>query len=178
MTRHGLSRLLIGAALVLTCMAFTTTGRGAATFAPAVPLTSHHVHFDHHWYVWLPRHPTYEAVEVMSVDAPHNPYKLVWVIFTERDGEKRQHHFIDDRRITEYVDDFHYRKIDYRRAGEVGEGQSVHASFSGLDGARVEIAIDAEGMPLGRGRRRPDGSVQSRGRDSGHALSSGAECAD
>ena len=86
----------------------------------------------------------------MSVDAPQNPYKLVWVIFTEREGEKRQHHFIDDRRITEYVDDFHYRKIDYRRAGEVGEGQSVHASFSDLDGARVEIAIDAEGMPLGR----------------------------
>ena len=57
-----------------------------------------------------------------NVDAPHNPYKLVWVIFTERDGEKRQHHFIDDRRITEYVDDFHYREIDYRRrAGEAGE---------------------------------------------------------
>ena len=150
MTRHGLSRLLIGAALVLACMAFTTTGRGASAFSSAVPLTSHHVHFDHHWYVWLPRHPTYEAVEVMSVDAPHNPYKLVWVIFTERDGEKRQHHFIDDRRITEYVDDFHYREIDYRRAGEAGEGQSVYASFADLDGARVEIAIDAEGMPLGR----------------------------
>ena len=148
MTRHGLSRLLIGAALVLACMAFTTTGRGASAFAPAVPLTSHHVHFEHHWYVWLPRHPTYEAVEVMSVDAPHNPYKLVWVIFTERDGEKRQHHFIDDRRITEYVDNFHYREIDYRRAGEAGEGQSVYASFADLDGARVEIAIDAEGMPL------------------------------
>ena len=149
MTRHGLSRLLIGAALVLTCTAFTTTGRGASVSSPAVPLTSHHVHFDHHWYVWLPRHPTYEAVEVMSVDAPHNPYKLVWIIFTERDGEKRQHHFIDDRRITEYVDNFHYREIDYRRAGEFGKGQSVHASFSGLDGAAgVEIAIEAEGMPL------------------------------
>ena len=152
MTRHGLSRLLIGAALVLACMTFTTTGRdlSASAFAPTVPLTSHHVHFDHHWYVWLPRHPTYEAVEVMSVDAPHNPYKLVWVIFTKRDGEKRQHHFIDDRRITEYVDDFHYREIDYRPAGEAGEGQSVYASFADLDGARVEIAIDAEGMPLGR----------------------------
>ena len=129
MTRHGLSRLLIGAALVLACMAFTTTGRGASVSSPAVPLTSHHVHFDHHWYVWLPRHPTYEAVEVMSVDAPHNPYKLVWVIFTERDGEKRQHHFIDDRRITEYVDDFHYREIDYRRAGEAGKDRAyMHRS--------------------------------------------------
>ena len=160
MTRHGLSRLLIGAALVLACMAFTTTGRGVAAFAPAVPLTSHHVHFDHHWYVWLPRHPTYEAVEVMSVDAPHNPYKLVWIIFTERDGEKRQHHFIDDRRITEYVDNFHYREIDYRRAGEFGKGQSVHASFSGLDGKEVEIAIEAKGVPL---KRHDDGLTDQSG---------------
>ena len=146
MTRHGLSRLLIGAALVLACMAFTTTGRGAPAFAPSLPLVSYHHYFDHQWYVWLPRHPTYEAVEVMSIDAPHNPYRLFWVIFTEREGEKRQHHFIDDRRITEYVDNFHYREIDYRRAGEAGEGQSVYASFADLDGARVEIAIDAEGV--------------------------------
>ena len=148
MTRHGLSRLLIGVALVLACMAFTTTGRGASTPSPAVPLVSYHHYFDHQWYVWLPRHPTYEAVEVMSIDAPHNPYRLVWVIFTEREGEKRQHHFIDDRWITEYVDNFHFREINYRRAGESGEGQSVYASFTDLDGARVEIEIDAEGVPL------------------------------
>ncbi|MDD9993037.1 MAG: hypothetical protein OXP75_14665 [Rhodospirillales bacterium] len=148
MTRHGLSRLLIGAALVLACVAFATTGRSASGAAPAVPLVSHHVHFDHHWYVWLPRHPTYEAVEVMSVDAPFNPYRLVWIIFTERDGEKHQHHFMDDRRIAEGADDFHYREIDYRRAGEAGQGQSVYASFTDLDGARVEVEIDAEGVPL------------------------------
>ena len=145
---HTLSRLLIGAALVLACIAFTTTGRGAATFAPAIPLTSHHIYFDHQWYVWLPRHPTYEAVEVMSVDAPFNPYKLVWVIFTERDAPKRQHHFMSERGIAEGVDNFHYREIAYRRAGEAGEGQGVHVSFTALDDAAVEIAIDAEGLPL------------------------------
>ena len=160
MTRHGLSRLLIGAALVLACMAFTTTGRGASAFAPSLPLVSYHHYFDHQWYVWLPRHPTYEAVEVMSIDAPHNPYRLVWVMFTEREGEKRQHHFIDDRRITEYVDDFHYREIDYRRAGEAGEGQSVQVSFTGLDGAGVEIAIEAESVPL---KRHDDGLTDQSG---------------
>ena len=146
MRAHTLSRLLIGAALVFACMASTLPSRGLAT--PAIPLISHHVHFDHQWYVWLPRHPTYEAVEVMSVDAPFNPYRLVWVIFTERDGEKRQHHFMDDRRIAEGGEDFHYREIDYRRAGGAGGGQSVYASFTDLDGARVEVEIDAEGAAL------------------------------
>lgn len=148
MTRHGLSRLLIGAALVLACMAFATVGRSAAAAAPAVPLISNHVYFDHHWYVWLPRHPTYEAVEVMSIDAPYNPYRLVWIIFTEREGGKRQHHLMDDQRIAEAVDDFHYREIDYRRAGRAEEGQSVYVSFTDPDGARVEVEVDAEGMPL------------------------------
>ena len=61
----------------------------------------------------------------MTVDAPFNPYKLVWVFFTEREGEKRQHHFMDDPSIAEGADYFHYRKIDYRRTGESGAGQSV-----------------------------------------------------
>ena len=143
---HALSRLPIVAALVLACIACTGVYGGSAT--PAVPLTSHHVHFDHHWYVWLPRHPTYEAVEVMSIDAPFSPYKLTWVIFTEREGEKRQHHFIGDRQIAEYSNDFHYREIDYRRDGGAEEGQSVHVSLTGPDGAGVEITIDAEGLPL------------------------------
>lgn len=148
MTRHGLSRLLIGAALVLALAAFTTAGRGAAQAAPAIPLISYHHSFDHHWYVWLPRHPKYEAVEVMTVDAPFNPYRLVWVFFTEREGEKRQHHFMDDPRIAEGTDYFHHREIDYRRTGGDGKGQGVHVSFTDLDGVRVEVEINAEGVPL------------------------------
>ena len=148
MRLHIPSRLLIGAALILACVAFTTTGRSTTASTPVIPLVSHHVNFDHQWYVWLPRHPIYEAVEVLSVDAPHNPYRLVWVIFTERDGEKRQHHFMDDRWIAEGDDDFHYRDIDYRRVGGAGEGQSVDASFTDLDGDRVEVEVDAEGAPL------------------------------
>ena len=146
MTRHSLARLLIGAVLVLACVAFTTSGRGEA--APAIPLVSEHHYFDHHWYVWLPRHPTYEAVEVMSIDTPSNPYRLVWVFFTEREGAKRQHHFIDDRRIAESVEDFHYRQIDYRRTGGSEGGQSVSVSFTDLEGALVELEINAGNVPL------------------------------
>lgn len=146
MLARTLSRLLIGAALILACATSMLPSRGLAT--PAIPLISEHHYFDHHWYVWLPRHPTYEAVEVMSIDAPFNPYKLVWVFFTEREGAKRQHHFMSDRRIAEAVDGFHYREIDYRRTGEAGEGQGVHVSLTGLDGVPFEIEIDAEGLPL------------------------------
>lgn len=148
MTRHALSRLLIGAALVLACVAFTTAGRSTAASTPAIPLISYSYYFDHHWYVWLPRHPTYEAVEVMTIDAPYNPYRLVWVFFTERDGEKRQHHFMDDPRIAEGTEYFHHRKIDYRRTGESGMGQGVRVSLTGLDGDPIEIEIDSEDVPL------------------------------
>ena len=150
MTRHSLSRLLIAAALIFACVTFTTSGRSTAAATPAIPLISYHQYFDHHWYVWLPSHPMYEAVEVMSIDAPFNPYKLVWVFFTERDGEKRQHHFMDDPLIAESTDYFHYREIDYRRTGEAGEGQGVRVSLTGLDGVPFEVEIDAEGVPLTR----------------------------
>ena len=146
MSVHALSRLLIGAALLFACLAYILPARGSA--APAIPLISEHHYFDHHWYVWLPRHPTYEAVEVMSIDTPSNPYRLVWVFFTEHEGAKRQHHFISDRRIAEGVDDFHYREIDYLRTGGSGAGQRVSVSFTDLEGASVEVEIDAEDVPL------------------------------
>ena len=148
MAIHALSRLLFGAVLVLACVTSTITGSGAAAAAPAIPLISYHHHFDHHWYVWLPRHPTYEAVEIMSIDAPFNPYKLVWVFFTERAGAKRQHHFVSDRRIAEGADDFHYREIEYRRTGESETGQGVHVSLTGLDGVPFDVEIDAEGAVM------------------------------
>lgn len=146
MNVHTLTRLLIGAALVFAVLACALPMRGLT--APAIPLISEHHHFDHHWYVWLPRHPTYEAVEVMSIDTPSNPYRLVWVFFTEREGAKRQHHYISDRRIAEGVDDFHFREIDYGRSGESGEGQSMSVSFADLEGAIVKVEIDAEDVLL------------------------------
>ena len=84
----------ITVAILAACMACTTTPRPSTTHksavsAPVVPLMSIHQYWDHHWFVWLPRHPTYEAVEIMSIDAPSNPYKAVWVFLTEREGSKR-----------------------------------------------------------------------------------------
>ena len=38
----------------------------AGASEPVVPFSSYFFHWDNHWYVWLPRDPVYEAVEVMS----------------------------------------------------------------------------------------------------------------
>ena len=118
--------------------------------SPSIPLVSVHHCWDHHWYVWLPRHPMYEAVEIMSIDTPGNPYKAVWVFFTERDGNKRQLYFVNDRRIAEGLDGGHYRDIAYQRTGKAGLGQSVHVAFTGLEDTKIEIAIGVDDTPLTR----------------------------
>src|ERR1700748_1496176 len=71
---------------------------GRPEIHPVVPLVSFFAHWDHHWYVWLKGHSTYEAVEVMSRQHGAEPAQ-VWVFFTERAPPKRQLHFTNDRRL-------------------------------------------------------------------------------
>ena len=67
-----------------------------ATAAPLVPIVSFLNHWDHHWYVWLPGDPVYEAVEVMANErGPQEP--LVWVFFTERAQPKHQLNYYNDQ---------------------------------------------------------------------------------
>ena len=145
--RTTVRNLLAGAAGLL-CLTGPAAPAGAA--APVVPLVSHHQYWDHHWFVWLPRHPVHESVEIMSIDAAGSPYRAVWVFFTERRGNKRQLHFLDDRRIVENFDGSHYRPIAYRRSGAAGRGQSVRVALNGLDGAPIDIAVDLADRPLTR----------------------------
>ena len=79
-----------------------------------------------------------------------NPYRAVWVFFTERDGGKCQVHFFDDRRIVEGFAGSHYRSIDHERSGIPGRGQSVRVSLTGLDDEPIEIAIELADKPLHR----------------------------
>ena len=64
-----------------------------------VPLVSNFYHWDHHWYIWLPGDPLYEAVEVMSKQRGGGTPPLVWVFFTERSGPKRQTHYFNDAQV-------------------------------------------------------------------------------
>ena len=145
--RTTVCNLLAGAAGLL-CLAGPAAPANAA--APVVPLVSVHQHWDHHWFVWLPRHPLYESVEIMSIEPAGSPYRAAWVFFTERHGGKRQLHFFDDRRIVESYDGSHYRPIVYRRSGAAGRGQSVRVALKGLDGESIDIAVDLADRPLTR----------------------------
>ncbi len=140
------SRSLFAGALALLCLAGPLAPARAAS--PVVPMVSYHQYWDHHWFVWLPRHPVYESAEIMSIDTAGSPYRAVWVFFTERKGGKRQLHFFDDRRIVENFPGSHYRPIVYRRSGAAGRAQSVRAALNGPDGAPVEIAVDLADRPL------------------------------
>lgn len=117
---------------------------------PVVPLVTTHDSWDHHWFVWLPRHPVYESVEVMSVETAGGPYRAVWVFFTERAADKRQVHFFDDGRMEVGFAGSHYRAIDYERTGTPDRAQSVRVSLAGLDDEPIDIAIDLADRPLHR----------------------------
>ena len=87
---------------------------------PCSALTSTLAYWDHHWFVWLPRHPVYESVEIASHDTPDSPLKLVWVFFTERDGVKRQVHYLNNRDVVTRWGGSLYRDIHYERSGTAG----------------------------------------------------------
>ena len=145
-------RNLLAGAVGLLCLAGPAAPANAA--APVVPLVSLHQYWDHHWFVWLPRHPVYESAEIMSIDAAGSPYRAVWVFFTERRGNKRQLTLPGrqaDRR--EATTGSHYRPIVYRRSGAAGRGQSVRVALKGLDGEPIEIAVDLADRPLTPDRR-------------------------
>lgn len=122
----------------------------ATPAAAVVPLVTAHQHWDHHWFVPLPRHPRYESVEIMSIDSAGGYYRAVWVFFTERHGGKRQIHFFDDPQIVEHFPGSHYRPIDYQRSGAPGEGQSVRVALTGLDDVPIEIVVAVADRPLTR----------------------------
>lgn len=130
------------------CLVGSIAPANAAT--PVVPLITVHHHWEHQWFVWLPRHPVYESVEVMSIDSAGDYFRVVWVFFTERHGGKRQVHFFDNRRIVEHFPGSHYRPIEYERSGAPGQGQSVRVALAGLDDAPIEIAVELADRPLTR----------------------------
>lgn len=141
-------RRLLTAAVGLLWMTGPVVPAGAAT--PVVPLVTAHQYWDHHWFVWLPRHPVYECVEVMSIESTGGHYRAIWVFFIEREGGKRQVHFFDDRQIVEHFPGSHFRPIEYERSGAPGQGQSVRVTLAGLDDVPIKITVDLADRPLTR----------------------------
>ncbi len=105
-------------------------------------------HWDHHWFVWLPRHPVYESIEIMSRDAPEHPLKLVWVFFTERDGPKRQVHYLNNLDVVTRLGGSLYRDIHYERSGTAGQPQGVTVRLQDQNNQPVDIAITVDARAL------------------------------
>jgi hypothetical protein len=109
-----------------------------------VPIVSVFRHWDHHWYMWLPGDPVYEAVEVMSRERGENTPPLVWVFFTERDAPKRQTHYFNDARVAAAVGG-HFRNIVFAMTGTHGRPRGVSVALTDLSGRAV--VIDAQCSP-------------------------------
>jgi hypothetical protein len=105
-----------------------------------LPIISTFRHWDHHWYIWLPRDPIYEAVEVMSNERGADAPPLVWVFFTERAVPKRQVHYFNDTRVAK-VKDEHFREITFTMTGAQDQPQSVDVALTDTDGSPVIIQV-------------------------------------
>ena len=116
----------------------------ATAETPLVPIVSSFHHWDHHWYIWLPGDPVYEAVEVMSRDRGPGAPPLVWVFFTERDGVKRQVHYFNDRRVAMAIGG-QYRDIAFAMNETEGHAWSVAVALSDMNARHV--AIDVQFSP-------------------------------
>ncbi len=110
---------------------------------PILPANTVLQHWDHHWFVWLPKHPLYESAEVMSTDPPDRQQPLVWLFFTERPGPKKQVHYFNDKTAAAALPGSYYREIEYEKTG--GGAQSVRVSMTDKDGKRVgfEVKVDS-----------------------------------
>lgn len=158
MTKPHSLRVLGAASLILASAASVALASQApltSSSTPSVNGASHRLlgfpvhlsHYDYHWYWWLPRHPKFEAAEVMSTARPGGP-PLVWVFFTERAGQKRQHHYVNDARLAASRGWTH-RDIRFETKGAKGQAQSLAVSLTDAEGQPVELAMQFKpGTPL------------------------------
>jgi len=112
----------------------------AAKPRPIVPFFTTVDPWDHHWFLWLPHHPVYEAVEVASREPDRDGRVAVWVWFTERAGAKRQIHYRNDPQLAAFVGGT-YRPIDYQISGDDGRPRGVRVRFDDTENMPVDIDV-------------------------------------
>ncbi len=125
-----------------------------ASAAPLVPIVSFLQHWDHHWYVWLPGDPVYEAVEILAAKPGPDTPPLLWVFFTERAPPKHQINYYNDAQVAaaraaqgaaaQFAD------IKFSVTGSDGEPRGVAAEFVDLQNRKVTIGVEFDrGTTLG-----------------------------
>ena len=118
---------------------------------PLDPLRVTFSYWDHHWFVWLPRDPVFEAAEIHANDATEPGGKpLVWVYFTQRAVPKTQTNYTNDAAFAN-AKHWLYRDIDYTLSGRPGEPRAVAVKFSDDRGRTIAITVGfAAGSKLGK----------------------------
>lgn len=123
-----------------------------ATAAPLVPIVSFLQHWDHHWYVWLPSDPVYEAVEIMAAERGPNRPPLLWVFFTERAVPKRQINYYNDAQVAAARaaagTTAQFADIKFAMTGTEGAPRGVSAGF--VDFKNRPVTIDVGFAPEAR----------------------------
>jgi hypothetical protein len=107
---------------------------------PLVPFATTLGAWDHHWFLWLPHHPTYESVEVASREPGSDGRVAVWVWFTERVGAKRQIHYRNDPQLAAVIRG-NTCPIGFQIAGEDGRPRGLEVRFDDIENRPVEIDV-------------------------------------
>ncbi len=106
--------------------------------APLVPIISFLNYWDHHWYIWLPGDPVYEAIEVMATErGAQQP--LVWAFLTERTPPKQQVYYYNDPAAAAARGAF-FVPIRFVMHGDADAPRGVTVAFD--DAGKRAIAID------------------------------------
>jgi hypothetical protein len=125
-----------------------------AIATPLVPIVSFLQHWDHHWYVWLPGDPVYEAVEVMAAERGPGRVPLLWVFFTERAVPKHQFNYYNDAQFAAARaaagTTAQFADITFSMTGAEGEPRGVAVEFLDSKNRPVTISVGfASGAKLG-----------------------------
>lgn len=135
-------RLVAYSAALISCLA----NASHAQVQPLVPFQTNFSHSQHHWILWTPKHPVYEAVEVRSSDNPQSPDGTsVRVFFTERAGAKNQVYYFNEEAVAKHFRlEAHYRSIEYRAEGQPGKPLDLYVKFKDKDDRLVELTMQFE----------------------------------
>ncbi len=125
-------------ALILCAIAWSN-----AQAQPLIPFQTNFSHSEHHWILWTPKHPVYEAIEVRSADDDRSPGgKSIRVFFTERSGGKKQVFYFNEEPLAKrFRHEAYYRDIEYRADGRPGKPLDLSIRFKDKNDQIVELTI-------------------------------------
>lgn len=146
-------RFLGGSAAALASVAARAASASTGAGSPLVPFRLYSQHWDEHYFAWLPSHPRFEAIEVMTADRGPSTPPLHWAFFTERAGAKTQVHYYDDADVARGAG-ARYAKIGLElgapNAAGIGDATIAFTDEAGLAVRwRVGFAPDASFAPAG-----------------------------